>query len=87
MARRHKKRFGAVTGRRLWAEGFGNSKRATFSVNVMRGAGTYVAIACPKRSSDKGAFKHFSKRCGEGKGRTATSATANALRAMANKLK
>ena len=86
MARRKKRRFGAVTGKKYFPEGFARSRSFDVRVSVMRGAGTYVANACPKWGSH-GPRKGFMQRCGEGKGRTVTAATASALRNMASKLK
>jgi len=95
MARRRKKRFGAVTGRKAGAWG----RQVTFNVSVavMRGNNKYVATACPRKghqarvpvvpTGTKGTKRWLLSRCGEGKGRTVTSASAAALRSMANKLR
>lgn len=88
MARRRKKRFGAVTGRRR--TGQPGKRSFSISVDVLRypgllhGGNTYKALACPKGQRRRGST---AKRCGRGTSYSATAAVTKALKQLANKLK
>jgi len=78
MARRRRRGFGAVTGRKQGRTG--RVRSFDVRVSVQREAGFYIGTACPRWGEGGGR----PGRCGTGVGKNASSATGNALRAMAN---